>query len=128
MSAILCVAEPHMTGIGGDCFALLSVDGSSNIKALNASGKASENSNANLLRKNGFKYIKPEMPEAITIPCAISGWGLLHKEHGYMPWREIFNPAINYAKSGIMVHERVAYDWSNNTKKLLLDNDTSKIF
>ena len=89
MSAILCVAEPHMTGIGGDCFALLSVDGSSNIKALNASGKASENSNANLLRKNGFKYIKPEMPEAITIPCAISGWGLLHKEHGYMPWREI---------------------------------------
>ena len=40
MSAVLCVAEPHMTGIGGDCFAMLSIDGSANIKALNASGRS----------------------------------------------------------------------------------------
>ncbi len=128
MSAVLCVAEPHMTGIGGDCFAMLSIDGSSSIKALNASGKASENSNASYLRNNGHKYIKPDMPEAITIPGAISGWSLLHKEHGYMPWQDIFQPAINYAKSGVIVHERVAYDWAKNAEKLLADRDTSKIF
>ena len=112
MSAVLCVAEPHMTGIGGDCFAMLSTDGSSNIKALNASGKSSENSSASHLRNNGIKIIKPEMPDAITIPGALAGWSLLHKEHGYMPWQDIFQPAINYAKSGVIVHERVAYDLS----------------
>ena len=128
MSAVLCVAEPHMTGIGGDCFAMLSTDGSSNIKALNASGKSSENSSASYLRNKGIKKIKPEMPDAITIPGAVAGWGLLHKEHGYMPWNEIFQPAINHAKSGIIVHERVAYDWSKNKEKLLADRDTSKIF
>ena len=128
MSAVLCVAEPHMTGIGGDCFAMLSTDGSSNIKALNASGKSSENSSASYLRNNGIKIIKPEMPDAITIPGAVAGWGLLHKEHGYMPWNEIFQPAINHAKSGIIVHERVAYDWAKNTEKLLADTDTSNIF
>jgi gamma-glutamyltranspeptidase/glutathione hydrolase len=41
MNAVLCVAEPHMTGIGGDCFVMLSVDGSTSIKALNGSGKSS---------------------------------------------------------------------------------------
>ena len=41
MNAVLCIAEPHMTGVGGDCFAMLSVDGSSNVKALNGSGKSS---------------------------------------------------------------------------------------
>ena len=68
------------------------------------------------------------MPDAITIPGAVSGWSLLHKEHGYMPWNEIFQPAINYAKSGIIVHERVAYDWAKNKEKLLADKDTSEIF
>ena len=39
-----------------------------------------------------------------------------------------FQPAINYAKSGIIVHERVAYDWAKNTEKLLADRDTAAIF
>ncbi len=128
MSGVLCIAEPHMTGVGGDCFAMLSVDGGTNIKALNASGKSSENSNASHLRNKGIKSIKPEMPDAITIPGAVAGWSLLHKEYGCMPWNEIFQPAINYAKSGIIVHERVAYDWEKNGEKLLVDEDTSKIF
>ena len=27
MSIVLCMAEPHMTGIGGDCFALITKNG-----------------------------------------------------------------------------------------------------
>ena len=38
-SAVLLVTEPHMTGIGGDCFALIGrADGS--VTGLNASGRA----------------------------------------------------------------------------------------
>jgi len=128
MNAILCVAEPHMTGVGGDCFAMLSVDGSSNIKAVNGSGKSSAKAKASVLRKKNITVISPEMPDAITIPGAVAGWSLLHKEHGYMPWNELFNPAIGYAENGIMVHERVALDWSKNIQKLSSDNDTSKVF
>jgi len=49
MNAVLCVAEPHMTGVGGDCFVMLSVDGSTNIKALNGSGKSSSKAKASIL-------------------------------------------------------------------------------
>ena len=64
--------------------------------------------------------ITPEMPDAITIPGAVAAWSLLHKEHGYMPWKDLFSPAINFATQGIKVHERVALDWSKNLQKLSL--------
>jgi hypothetical protein len=95
MNAVLCIAEPHMTGVGGDCFAMLSVDGSTEIKAINGSGKSSENASAENLRNQGFSVITPDMPDAITIPGAVAGWSLLHKEHGYMPWNEISRRYIN---------------------------------
>ena len=128
MNAVLCVAEPQMTGVGGDCFAMLSVDGSTNIKVLNGSGKSSEKASAGILRKNNVSVIKSDMPDAITIPGAVASWCLLHKEHGHMPWKELFGPAIHYAKEGVKVHERVAFDWSNNVKKLSLDTDTANLF
>ena len=64
MNAVLCIAEPHMTGVGGDCFAMISVDGSANIKALNGSGKSSENAFASNLRNRNLSVISPEMPDA----------------------------------------------------------------
>ncbi len=128
MNTVLCIAEPHMTGVGGDCFVMISVDGSKNIKALNGSGKSSSNAKASTLRKRNVSVITPEMPDAITIPGAVAAWFLLHKEYGFMPWKELFIPAIKYAQQGIMVHERVALDWSKNKQKLSLDSDTSKLF
>ena len=128
MNAVLCIAEPHMTGVGGDCFVLLSVDGSANIRALNGSGKSSSNSKASILREKNLSVITPEMPDAITIPGAVAAWNCLHKEHGYMPWKDLFNPAINFANQGIKIHERVAFDWKKNIQKLSLDTDTSNLF
>ena len=82
MNAVLCISEPHMTGVGGDCFAMLSVDGGTDIKALNGSGKSSENASARILRDRGLDLITAEMPDAITIPGAVAGWQLLHDEYG----------------------------------------------
>ena len=52
---------------------MLSVDGSTNIKALNGSGKSSSNARR-ALRKNRLSVITPEMPDAITIPGAVAAW------------------------------------------------------
>lgn len=41
-AAMLNVVESRSTGIGGDCFALLHLVGTGEIKALNGSGRAPE--------------------------------------------------------------------------------------
>src|SRR5690349_9933928 len=48
-SAILCITEPHMTGIGGDCFALIGKsDGT--IEGINGSGRAGRRADADWLK------------------------------------------------------------------------------
>jgi len=54
-SAVLCVVEPYNTGIGGDCFALLSKGGSGEVVGLNGSGRAPKNASAQKLREPGYQ-------------------------------------------------------------------------
>ena len=104
------------------------VSTTSDTLSTSSANAASENAFARNLRNRNVSVITPEMPDAITIPGAVAGWSLLHEEHGHMPWKEIFHPAIDYAKSGVLVHERVGLDWSKNTEKLSKDKDTFNVF
>ena len=129
MSIVLCFAEPHMTGIGGDCFALISKSGKTrDIKVLNASGFAGEKYNLNFFLNNKITTIDPLSPHAVTIPGAIAGWKELHDKYGFFKWNDIFNIAIDVVKDGVLVNERVSKDWKRNEKKLLENNETKKIF
>ena len=70
VDGVLCIAEPHMTGLGGDCFVMLSVDGSTNIKALNGSGRSSENTSSKKLRSEGhFLRLSLAIPSLSLLVC-----------------------------------------------------------
>src|ERR1700704_6053634 len=73
-AAVLAVVEPHMTGIGGDCFALVAKPGAKKLLALNASGRAPKGATAAWLAKAGLARIEPDSAHAVTVPGAISGW------------------------------------------------------
>ena len=53
-TAMLSMAEPQMTGIGGDCFALVSGDGSTDITAINGSGRAPAAASVDALKAAGL--------------------------------------------------------------------------
>jgi gamma-glutamyltranspeptidase / glutathione hydrolase len=117
-AAVLAVVEPHMTGIGGDCFALVAKPGARKLIALNASGRAPKGATAAWLAKSGLDRIGPNTAHAVTIPGAIDGWVRLVEDHGTLPLERLLQPAIALAQEGFVVTPRVASDWSRNAAKI----------
>ncbi len=90
--AVQCVVEPHMTGIGGDCFALYAPKGR-DVIAINGSGRAPAAASAASLRDLGLQTIPHESAHAVTIPGAISAWTRLHRDFGSLPLERLFRAA-----------------------------------
>lgn len=121
--AVLAVVEPHMTGIGGDCFALFSIGGAAPI-ALDGSGRAPGAARAEWYVDRDIREIPPTSAHAVTIPGAISAWCTLNRDHGSKPLSEVLAPAIRLAEQGMRVTPRVAWDWGLQIEKLSVDPAT----
>jgi gamma-glutamyltranspeptidase/glutathione hydrolase len=117
-AAVLAVVEPHMTGIGGDSFALLAKPGARKLIALNASGRAPKAATAAWLAKSGLARIEPDSAHAVTVPGAIGGWMRLLDDHGTWGIERLLQPAITLAQEGFVVTPRVAADWARNVAKI----------
>src|SRR6187551_1416112 len=78
--ATLCVVEPHMTGIGGDCFCLISQPGKP-VWGYNGSGRAGAKASDQTLRDNGLAEIGNSI-HAVTVPGAVDAWEAILKTHG----------------------------------------------
>ena len=124
-SAILCLTEPHMTGIGGDCFALI---GKSNgtVLGLNGSGRSSSKADAQWLKASGLTEIAPQNVHAVTVPGAIDAWDQLLKEEGTITLAEALKPAIKLAEKGVATTPRVARDWLESEALLAADEGGAK--
>ena len=125
-SAILCVTQNNLCGLGGDLFALIRMDGKPIID-LNGSGRASRNANIDYFRSKGLENL-PARGEnaAITVPGIVDAWHNINKNFGTMEFKELLAPAIKIANEGVPVthhyHESVratypslgAYAWGDN--------------
>ncbi len=119
-SAVLCICEPQMTGIGGDCFALIG-DAEGNIRGLNASGRSSSRADADWLKASGLSDITKQSIHAITVPGAVDGWDRLLRNLGTLTLGEALAPAIALAEAGLPIAPRVAFDWAGNLDALAND-------
>jgi gamma-glutamyltranspeptidase/glutathione hydrolase len=115
--AVLCVIEPHMTGIGGDCFALVAEDGKP-VWGYNGCGRSGAKASTEALLAKGLRTIEPVSPHAVNVPGAIEAWDAILKAHGTWPLARALEPAIHYAEYGFPVASRVASDWKELTGKL----------
>ena len=107
-AVLLGGCEPHMTSIGGDCFALIKPADTSEIIAVNGSGRAPRNLSADTLRDQGVEKLEPANPASITTPGAIDAFCRMSESHGRLGIDRILAPAIRHFESGIPVAPRVA--------------------
>ncbi len=125
-AAVLGIAEPQMTGIGGDCFILIKPVGSETVIALNGSGRAPSGLSAQNLRDRGLSTVPLRGIDPVTIPGAVDAFCTLSQDHGALPLDQVLAPAIDYAENGIPVAPRVAFDWAGDADAL--HGDARKFF
>ena len=116
--AVQSVVDPHMTGIGGDCFAILApADGP--VTSINGSGPAPAAARLETLLDRGFEAIPDSSPDAVTIPGAVATWCHLIERHGRLDMSRVLGPAIAFAEGGYRVTPRVFFDWNRGRTRLL---------
>jgi len=109
---LLGICEPQMTGIGGDCFVLLSPAGTDEVIALNGSGRAPAGLSAAAMRGEGHQAVPCKSAQAVTVPGAIDAFCRLSADYGKLGLATCLAPAIYYAKAGVPVTPRTAFDWA----------------
>jgi gamma-glutamyltranspeptidase/glutathione hydrolase len=100
-AAVLTVAEPPETGVGGDAFAQLVWDG--RLVGLNGSGRSPAR-----LDDGG---VAPFGPRSVSVPGAVAAWNDLAARFGRLGLDRCLAPAIDLAENGLAATPRIAHLW-----------------
>src|SRR5438477_1014520 len=126
-NAVLGVVEPMMNGVGGDLFVIYWDAKSGKLTGLNASGPAPRGLSADFLTKQGFQSI-PEGIHSVTVPGAVDGWAKMHERFGKLPWKDLFQAAIEYAEEGFPVTEDAQRYWAGSIASLRAMPETARVY
>ncbi|MCY3705010.1 MAG: gamma-glutamyltransferase family protein [Gammaproteobacteria bacterium] len=120
-AAMLNVVEPHMTGMGGDMFALLWSADEGRLLGLDSSGRSGSGMSREALLAAGLEDVPASGPGSVTVPGAVAGWAALLDRFGAMTFAETLAPAIRVAEEGFPVTPIIAGQWAAAAGKLRAD-------
>ena len=55
---------------------------------------------------------------SVSVPGCVSAWVTLSERFGKLPFADLFEPAIGYARDGYMVSPTIAKQWANQAAEL----------
>jgi gamma-glutamyltranspeptidase / glutathione hydrolase len=106
-AAVLCVTEPHSTGVGGDVLALVR-EPSGVVHGLDAAGPAPALAPPLPVHEQG--------PRSVDVPGAVAGWGELSARFGRSGLGRCLTPAIELAADGFPAGFNCAQAWRASTR------------
>jgi gamma-glutamyltranspeptidase/glutathione hydrolase len=127
-AAVLNVVEPHMTGMGGDMFAILWSADEQRLIGLDATGRSGSLLDVDALVAEGLDRVPGSGARSVTVPGALSGWSALVETHGTMSLADVLAPAIRIADEGFPVTPVIAQDWAGTVEGLRRDPGSAATF
>src|SRR5215469_6983260 len=120
-AAALSVTYPANVGVGGDLFALIYVAKEKKVYQLNASGIAPSGLTIAHMNSLGYKFDPANfgpgsgMPSGgiltVTVPGSVWGWQEVLTRFGTKTFKDVLQPAIDYAEQGFPVTEEIQSSW-----------------
>jgi gamma-glutamyltranspeptidase / glutathione hydrolase len=98
MGAVMTVVQPQYSQLGGDGFAMVWDQATRSVRAMNSAGPAPLSLDVENYRRRGRIPLRGAL--AVTVPGVVAGWWALHQRHGKLPWKRLFEDAVELARGG----------------------------
>ncbi len=111
MQMVLTLVEPQSSGIGGGAF-LLHYDGR-DLQAWDGRETAPRAAGPRLFLGADGKPMPFNQAvvggRSVGVPGVLAMLAQVHKQHGQLPWKELFQPAIQLSREGFAISPRLAH-------------------
>ena len=117
---VLTLVEPQSSGIGGGLF-LVHHDGRK-VQAYDGCETAPAAATPELFMKDGkpLDFLEGVVGgRSVGVPGALRALELAHSEHGKLPWKALFQPAIQLAEQGFRISPRLSASLHDDNARTL---------
>jgi gamma-glutamyltranspeptidase/glutathione hydrolase len=126
---VLGLVEPQSSGIGGGLF-LVHFDGQK-VQAYDGRETAPVAATPELFMKDGkpIGFMEGVVGgRSVGVPGALRALELAHRQHGRLPWKTLFGPAIQLAEQGFAISPRLLAMMQSDDARSLRDDPTAAAY
>ena len=119
---VLNLVEPESSGIGGGAFSLYWDNANKKLSSYDGREKAPMLATEKLFQENGKNMNWWEAlagGRAVGVPGVVAMLEKVHKQHGKLPWADLFEDAIKLAEEGFEISPKLGQSILNKTNPAL---------